>query len=90
LSPRDRQILALTRDKLRGSHAPFGEAARALLEATEELIPAGRLYVLGATARAPVVGSIISGVGIAAIDDCVVLVRVVENAQLIQIGKLSP
>ncbi len=62
--------------KLGGAAPDFGEAVRALREAVEEVIPAGRLYHLGAAPRGAIVGSIVSGVGITAGASGVLLVRV--------------
>ena len=64
VSRRDRRILELARAKLDGARGEFADAMRALREATEELIPDGRVYFLGVEDTAPVVGSIVSGVGI--------------------------
>src|SRR5580698_313862 len=64
LSARDRRILALALRKLGGAATDFGEAVRAVREAVDELIPAGRIYLLGAADQGPIVGSIVSGVGI--------------------------
>src|SRR5690348_15793076 len=64
LSRRDRTILTFALRKLGGGHGDFGDAVRALREATEELIPHGRVYFLGAAANGPMIGSIVSGVGI--------------------------
>ena len=63
LSERDLHILTLARRKL-GSSTDFGKALRALAEATRELIPAGRTYLLGVLGDGPLVGSVISGVGL--------------------------
>ena len=63
LGERDRRILTLAQRKL-GSSTDFGEALRALAEATRELIPAGRTYLLGQLGDGPLVGSVISGVGL--------------------------
>jgi hypothetical protein len=60
LSPRDRRILARAFRKL-GDSRDFGQALHALREATCELIPAGRIYLLGERDGSPVVGSIVSG-----------------------------
>ena len=43
----------------------FGEALRALREAVEESIPGGRVFFLGTTCHGPILGSAISGIGIA-------------------------
>jgi hypothetical protein len=47
-----------------GQSCDFDQAVCALREAVEELIPAGRIYLLGEREGGPVVGSIVSGVGI--------------------------
>jgi hypothetical protein len=62
-----------------GGCRDFGDALRALREATEEAIPAGRTFYLGAAERGPVVGSIISGVGITEGPQGLVVVRVREG-----------
>ena len=76
LSDRDRRILALALQKLAGAPRGFGEALRAVHEAVEELIPAGRVYLLGAANRGPIVGSLVSGVGITPSAEGVLVVRV--------------
>lgn len=65
LSERDRLILALAALKLsRTTRVDTSRAAlRALHEATSDTIPAGRTYLIG-MADGPVIGSIISRVGI--------------------------
>lgn len=75
---RDRTILALAREQVAGSR-DFGEAFRALREATERLIPAGRVYFLGERNGAPIVGSIVSGIGIAHGARGIELVRVAHG-----------
>ena len=75
---RDRAILALARRHVGGS-TDFGEALRALREATERLIPAGRVYLLGERGGAPIVGSIVSGIGISPGPRGVQLVRVAHG-----------
>ncbi len=75
---RDRAILALARRHV-GASRDFGEAVRALRAATEALIPAGRVYLLGQHAGAPIVGSIVSGVGIAHGARGIELVRLVHG-----------
>ncbi|HWO17118.1 MAG TPA: hypothetical protein VNO30_00020 [Kofleriaceae bacterium] len=64
LSARDRRIIQCALRKLRGARVDFGEAVRALREAVEESIPAGRVFMLGIAEAGPIVGSLISGVGI--------------------------
>ncbi|WP_437660934.1 hypothetical protein [Sorangium sp. So ce1182] len=90
LSERDRRIVALARRKLGGVAAGFDEALRALREAVEESIPAGRIYLLGTSELSPVVGSLVSGVGIAAATEGVVLVRLHRDGQRTTLGRLSP
>lgn len=75
---RDRAILALARKHV-GESRDFGEALRALREATERSIPAGRVYVLGERSGAPIVGSIVSGIGIAPAARGIELVRVASG-----------
>ena len=63
VSRRDRQILGLALRKLGGVRFDFCDALFAVREATEELIPNGRVFFLGASSG-PMFGSIISRVGI--------------------------
>jgi hypothetical protein len=84
ISRRDRKIVGRALRKLGGAGLGFDDALRALREATEELIPDGRVYFLGAagaagsagTASGPIVGSLISGVGIVESATGIELVRV--------------
>ena len=79
VSWRDRTILDLTRRTLvaAGDVADdFGAAVRALQEATELVIPSGRIYRLG---EGPAVGSLVSRVGIAVRGRVIVVVRVDEH-----------
>jgi hypothetical protein len=64
VSERDRCILARAREKLHASSFGWADAIYALRESVEELIPAGRCYFLGKHNDQPVIGSVISGVGI--------------------------
>jgi hypothetical protein len=88
LSDRDRRILTLALRKLGGAAPDFGEALRAVREAVDELIPAGRVYLLGAADRGPIVGSIISGVGITRGAGAVLLVRVDRAGRWTALGSL--
>lgn len=90
LSTRDASILAAMLHKLDGCGGgfDFDDAARALHESVMELIPAGRIYLLGATDRGPIVGSIISGVGITPGVHGIGLVRVHPDGQTISLGSL--
>lgn len=63
ISNRDRRIIEQALRKL-GGHSNFHEAMRALRESVEEVIPDGRVFLLGHTEHGPIIGSIISGVGI--------------------------
>jgi hypothetical protein len=76
LSPRDRRIMSRARAKLAGARVDFDEAVRALREAVEEEIPAGRIFFLGAGEEGPIIGSIVSGVGICQKRGAIVTVRV--------------
>jgi|CZKU01.1.fsa_nt_gi hypothetical protein len=90
LSTRDREILTLALRKLRGPRATFGDALRALREAVEERIPAGRTYLLGSDANGPVVGSIVSGVGIVESAGGVLVVRIAPDGQRTVLGRMGP
>ena len=90
LSERDRQIILSAQRKLRHARVDFAEALRALRESVEEAIPAGRVFHLGATELGPIVGSIISGVGIANGLDGVRLVQVSRDGQQRALGRLVP
>ena len=52
---------------------------RALERAVVRTIPAGRVFVIGQNAHGPIVGSAISGVGVAARPGGVDVVRVVDG-----------
>jgi len=90
LSARDQKILALARRLLEGAPVDFEEALRALRASVEELIPAGRVYLLGATEGGPIVGSIISGVGIVPAEADIVVVRVDREGRSTTLGRFSP
>jgi hypothetical protein len=83
VSRRDRKIVELALRKLGRATFDFGDALRALREATEELIPDGRLYFLAEAAGddgdedGPIVGSLISRVGI---------VERATGIELVQVG----
>lgn len=82
ISRRDQRIVELALRKLGGAGFDFGDALRALREATEELIPDGRMYFLAGadgTASGPIVGSLISGVGIVERAVGIDLVRVSDD-----------
>jgi hypothetical protein len=78
-SARDRRILELALRKIDPS-SPFADHVRALREAVEETIPAGRVFCLGHTEHGPIAGSLISGVGIADSPFGVRIVRVRDGA----------
>jgi hypothetical protein len=88
VSERDRHVLTLARRKL-GSSQDFGEALRALAEATRELIPAGRIYLLGRNAEGPIVGSVISGVGLFVRAQAIVIGRVDRQGGVHELGSFS-
>ncbi len=75
LGGRDRRIVDLALTKLHGARVDFGEAMRALREAAEELIPGGRVFLLGVTDAGPIVGSILSGIGIVSTEAGIKLVH---------------
>lgn len=88
LSSRDASILAATLTKLDGATFDFHDAARAMHESVIEHIPAGRCYLLGASERGPILGSIISGVGITADEHDVIVVRVTPDGRTTSLGSL--
>jgi hypothetical protein len=91
VSERDRQILERARAKLtRGGCVEFGDAMRALTEAVEESIPAGRVFFLGEHEHGPVVGSLVSGVGIVESAGGIAIVRVRMDASLDWLGSFVP
>ncbi len=59
---------------------------RALREAAEEMIPGGRVFVLDIVDTGPVVGSIVTGVGIVQRESGIELVRVRRPGQSIPLG----
>jgi hypothetical protein len=81
ISARDIRILALAREKLGAREATFAEVARSLAAAVAEVIPAGRIFLLGDRGGAPIVGSIISGVGI---------VDGADGVEIYQVGAGAP
>ena len=89
VSERDRRILTLASRKARQTN-DFNEAVRALKEAVEESIPAGRTYYLGAGQQGPIVGSIVSGIGITTEHGEVVVVRVCPDRGPTTLGRFSP
>jgi hypothetical protein len=89
LTDRDRDILVLACRKLGGSTVDFPQAVRALQEAVEERIPAGRTYYLPSDMGGPIIGSIISGVGIAAGADSVLVVRIAPDGGRTILGNLA-
>lgn len=106
MSERDLRILLSARRKLQGARVDFAEAVRALREAVEESIPAGRIFVLGQSDQAPrsgpardpadepvvgpIVGSLLSGVGITESRDGVRLLRVARDGLRIDLGLFVP
>lgn len=106
LSERDRYIVLLARRKLQGARVDFDEAVRALREAVEESIPAGRVFLLGRPGPAPsaglaaasvadsiagpIIGSLLSGVGIAESRDGVRLLRLTRDGRRLDLGRFVP
>lgn len=94
VSARDHRILCRALHLLGGSAPSFVEAVRAVRAAVEELIDAGRVYHLGAGEQGPIVGSLVSGVGITAGAEVgkvgeVVVVRVDRGGRWTVLGSLS-
>lgn len=90
ISDRDRQIVTAAQAKVQGGRVDFADAARALREAVEEHIAGGRVFVLGATPRGPVIGSLISGIGIAESARGVAVVRMRPGERLVVLGRFAP
>ena len=86
LGDRDRRIIDLALSKVHGARVDFGEAMRALREAAEELIPGGRVFLLGTTDSGPIVGSLLSGVGIVEREQGIQLVHVQRNGDRTPMG----
>ena len=84
MHPRDACILALAR-RLAGSRPSFADAVGALSTAVTRIIPAGRIFVLGATPDGPIVGSAISGIGIAPGAHDVTIVRVGADGRVLHL-----
>lgn len=89
LSVRDRRIIDLALTKVRATRVNFGEAMRALQEAAEEAIPSGRIFFLGSDDNSPIVGSLLSGVGIVETERGIRLVRVHPNGDHARLGWFS-
>ena len=84
----DRAILEAALGEWRGG--TWAEALARLLEATERAIPAGRIYVLGHAARGPVVGSLVSGVGITPDRGGISIVKVMPgDARLVALARIA-
>jgi hypothetical protein len=90
VTARDHHILTHALRLLGGTPPSFGEALRAVRAAVEELIPAGRVYHLGTGERGPIVGSLVSGVGITEGAAGIVVVRVDPRGRWTALGTLSP
>lgn len=90
LSWRDQVILTATRDKLRGRRADFNLAVQALEEAVAQAIPAGRIFLLGNVGPEPLVGSLISGVGIVQGQDAIEIWQLVRPHGPRHLGRLCP
>lgn len=74
--------------KLGEANVCFADALRALREAVEEQIPDGRVFFLGNTAHGPIVGSIVSGLGIVEGPSGIQLVRTSPGESPIVLGSL--
>jgi hypothetical protein len=90
MSWRDREILALARRQVRDSR-DFSAVVRALQHAVEAVIPAGRVYVLDSSGGHPVIGSLISGLGVVADGSSgALVVRVARPGRLVTIERFMP
>lgn len=84
MHPRDARILALAR-RLVGPRPTFADAVGALSAAVTQIIPAGRVFVIGNDAVGPIVGSAISGIGIATHAHEVAIVRVGADGHVLHL-----
>lgn len=89
ISPRDLRIVEQTRAKLVDARIDFGDALRALHEAVAEEIVDGRLFFLGHAQHGPMIGSIVSGVGIVDHPAGVQLLRAKPGGAFTLLGKLQ-
>lgn len=90
LTDRDRRIIERALEKIGGAEIDFAEAMRAMREAVEEEIPDGRIFLLGNTEHGPMLGSIISGVGIVDAPAGVQLVRAKPGDAPSVLGRFKP
>lgn len=84
MHPRDACILTLAR-RLVGPRPSFADAVGALSAAVTRIIPAGRVFVIGTTSDGPIVGSAISGIGIAPRAHEVAIVRVGADGRVLHL-----
>ncbi|MCU0675074.1 MAG: hypothetical protein MUE69_20065 [Myxococcota bacterium] len=84
MHPRDARILALAR-RLVGPRPSFSGAVGALSAAVTQIIPAGRVFVIGTTPDGPIVGSAISGIGLAPSANHVAIVRVGADGHVLHL-----
>jgi hypothetical protein len=90
VSWRDREILALARQQVRDSR-DFSAVVCALQHAVEAVIPAGRIYLLDSSSGRPVIGSLISGIGVVAEGSSgALVVRVEGPGRLVTIERFMP
>jgi hypothetical protein len=87
---RDGRIVRRAIELLGGSVPDWGDAVRALSEAVLELIPSGRCYFLGECHGRPVVGSLVSGVGITPGIDSIQRVVRGPHDSFAPLGKFGP
>jgi hypothetical protein len=89
ISARDQKIITLARQKLSGKTPSYDDAICALHDAVTALIPAGRIYLLAITANGPIIGSMISGIGIMTQQSSIQLVRVRQAPHALSIDSLG-
>ena len=90
VSARDQVILRLLRRSLAHTTHDFPEVLRALQQIVAAMIPAGRTYLLGTYFNGPIVGSLLSGVGVCESASGALIVRVGREGLVSPLGRLLP
>ena len=89
LNALDREIMRTLALEVRGGSSDFNRALEHLEQIVRQRIPAGRIFLLGASASGPIVGSVRTGVGLMSSLDAIKIVRVGVDQQLDELAPLS-